>query len=293
MSVRCTSGDVTNDPTQAVGIIGMSLRRDKFPDPLWLTLAPHWPEPRFGMYFGKQDMRDYHIMSGPEKNGGVLTLGGVNKSLFTGDINYVPLDTTKYYSESNFFWQVPVDGALVGGVTFGKGTSIIDTGSALIMAPQTVCDAFYRNVTRVQQSGSLGYYYFPCSSAAGITDLSFTFGGVVYTVPKSDLVRFEPSILSGGVEWCSGEVMPTPPGYGNNWIIGDTFLKNVYTVYQHDPPAVGFAQLVRNGTTPVHPASPSSPAGANASGTPPTASKPSGARRRVTGAGIVALGAVL
>lgn len=53
----------------------MSLRRDKYPDPLWLTLSPHWPEPRFGMYFGKQDVRDYYNMSGPLHNGGVMTLG--------------------------------------------------------------------------------------------------------------------------------------------------------------------------------------------------------------------------
>lgn len=99
-------------------------------------------------------------------------------------------------------------------MTFGKGTSIIDTGSALIMAPQTVCDAFYANVPRIQQSGSLGYYYFPCASAAGIKDLTFTFGGVNYTVPREELFRFEPTISHSGTDWCSGEVMPTPPGYG-------------------------------------------------------------------------------
>lgn len=27
------------------------------------------------------------------------------------------------------------------------------------------------------------------------------------------------------------------------WIIGDTFLKNVYSVFKYNPPAVGFAQL--------------------------------------------------
>ena len=27
------------------------------------------------------------------------------------------------------------------------------------------------------------------------------------------------------------------------WIVGDTFLKNVYAAFQYDPPAVGFAKL--------------------------------------------------
>ncbi|KIJ37242.1 hypothetical protein M422DRAFT_260180 [Sphaerobolus stellatus SS14] len=30
---------------------------------------------------------------------------------------------------------------------------------------------------------------------------------------------------------------------GPNWIIGNTFLKNVYSVFRFDPLAVGFAQL--------------------------------------------------
>jgi len=27
------------------------------------------------------------------------------------------------------------------------------------------------------------------------------------------------------------------------WVVGDTFLKNVYSVFRANPPAVGFAQL--------------------------------------------------
>ncbi|KAG5717259.1 hypothetical protein E4T56_gene19947, partial [Termitomyces sp. T112] len=28
-----------------------------------------------------------------------------------------------------------------------------------------------------------------------------------------------------------------------SWIVGDTFLKNVYSVFRYDPPSVGFAEL--------------------------------------------------
>lgn len=39
----------------------------------------------------------------------------------------------------------------------------------------------------------------------------------------------------------------TASGRGANstitWVVGDTFLKNVYSVYRYDPPAVGFATL--------------------------------------------------
>jgi cathepsin D len=28
-----------------------------------------------------------------------------------------------------------------------------------------------------------------------------------------------------------------------SWIVGDTFLKNVYSVFRYDPPSIGFAKL--------------------------------------------------
>jgi len=31
--------------------------------------------------------------------------------------------------------------------------------------------------------------------------------------------------------------------FSEMWIVGDTFLKNVYSVFRAEPPAVGFAQL--------------------------------------------------
>jgi cathepsin D len=41
---------------------------------------------------------------------------------------------------------------------------------------------------------------------------------------------FDAGVLAGG-------------GFNETWIVGDTFLKNVYSVFRAEPPAVGFAQL--------------------------------------------------
>ena len=32
-------------------------------------------------------------------------------------------------------------------------------------------------------------------------------------------------------------------GLGNNWLVGDVFMKNVYTAFRYDPKSVGFAKL--------------------------------------------------
>ena len=41
---------------------------------------------------------------------------------------------------------------------------------------------------------------------------------------------------------------PPPPGSseseeGNTWLLGDAFMKNVYTIFDFDQDAVGFADL--------------------------------------------------
>jgi cathepsin D len=53
---------------------------------------------------------------------------------------------------------------------------------------------------------------------------------------------------SGKNQMCAGGIFDVGSTVGNaqgapSWIVGDTFLKNVYTVFQANPPAVGFAQL--------------------------------------------------
>jgi cathepsin D len=46
---------------------------------------------------------------------------------------------------------------------------------------------------------------------------------------------------------CAGAIFDAGVLYGGwfneTWIVGDTFLKNVYSVFRAEPPAIGFAQL--------------------------------------------------
>ena len=55
-------------------------------------------------------------------------------------------------------------------------------------------------------------------------------------------------ISSTGVQMCVGGIFDVGSTVGTgskvpSWIVGDTFLKNVYSVYRANPPSVGFATL--------------------------------------------------
>lgn len=68
-------------------------------------------------------------LSNQELPGGQFTLGGVNKTLFTGEINYIGLSDVNW-------WTIPMDSVIVNGqeITLppvAKG-AIIDTGTTLV-----------------------------------------------------------------------------------------------------------------------------------------------------------------
>ena len=64
-----------------------------------------------------------------ELPGGQLTLGGVNSTLFTGEINYIPLSAVSW-------WTIPMDSVLLNGLEItlpvNAKNAIIDTGSTLV-----------------------------------------------------------------------------------------------------------------------------------------------------------------
>ena len=68
-------------------------------------------------------------LSTPDLPGGQFTLGGVNSSLFTGEINYIGLSRVSW-------WTIPMDSVVMNGqeITLPVNTTeaIIDTGSAIV-----------------------------------------------------------------------------------------------------------------------------------------------------------------
>lgn len=82
-----------------------------------------------------------------------------------------------------------------------------------------------------------GYYLYPCSTSVSI---SLTFGGTAYSIESTDFSR--PADTAG--KECFGAFFGLDIGNGVvEWIVGDAFLKNVYSVYRSSPPAVGFAAV--------------------------------------------------
>jgi hypothetical protein len=101
-------------------------------------------------------------------NGGVLILGGIDNSYYTGNIYYIPITTQSY-------WLFKLTGILVGSsVITGNVNAIADTGTTLIVGPSSAITSInnYIGATRVPSSSSL-WYLSSCNLRATMPSTTF------------------------------------------------------------------------------------------------------------------------
>ncbi|KAJ7502459.1 acid protease [Mycena galericulata] len=181
-----------------------------------------------------------------EEPGGSFTLGGTNSTLYTGDIDFLPMAG----SSPPTFWllsvsSVTVQGAAVPVATGNAALAAIDTGTTLIGGPTNDVDAIWASVKGSSRVGDSmpGFFQFPCQTTL---EVSMSFGGKVWPINPADLSIGEgtsASMCLGGIfDLSLGSSIEANEG-NPTWVVGDTFLKNVYAVFQQNPSQIGFAQL--------------------------------------------------
>lgn len=132
-------------------------------------------------------------------------------------------------------------------MTLPSGSSsyaAIDTGTTLVGGPSSVVSQLYAAIPNSQAgTGDYdGYYIYPCSETVTV---DVAFGGRTWSISPDDFLLAQLSqtqCLGAFFELdMSGSSAPS-------WIVGDTFLKNVYSVFRYDPPSIGFANLSTTST---------------------------------------------
>ncbi|KAI0250122.1 aspartic peptidase domain-containing protein [Lactifluus subvellereus] len=178
-----------------------------------------------------------------EEPGGVFTLGGTNTTLFQGNIDFQSFTPPP---GGGSLWLQTISSVTVNGKKVDIGnttTAAIDTGTTLIGGPTAAVNAIWSAVPNsVPSTNMSGFFTFPCNTQLTI---SISFGGPSWPINVTDL-----NLGTVGDGQCLGGIFDVTGAWTINlraghpdWIIGDTFLKNVYTVFRAKPPAVGFAQL--------------------------------------------------
>ncbi|KZT69780.1 acid protease [Daedalea quercina L-15889] len=166
-------------------------------------------------------------------SGSELYIGGTDDSLYSGDIEYHDLS-----SSNQGYWQISGASAVVGGnTTVSNLDTIIDTGTTIMYGPPDSVKQFYAAIDGASEYDSEnGYYSIPCDS---IPTIAFSWGGSNWDI-SSD--TFNLGTTSDGN--CQGALAAQDLGLGDNvWLLGDTLLMNVYSAFDVDNNAIGFASL--------------------------------------------------
>jgi len=239
---QLTSG-LLDDPVSGIMGLAFSTIASTRAIPFWQALAN-------GNQLSTQEMGFWLTRANPnsqatEVPGGVFTLGGTNSSLFTGSIDFqnMPVSTPSFWLLS--LASVTVQGKSVQITTGASALSAIDTGTTLIGGPTADVTAIWAAVPGSGQSQvSQGFFNFPCTTDVTVT---LSFGGQSWSINSQDMnigQETRGSTLCLGAIFDLSQGTNIQSGSGNpNWVIGDTFLKNVYSVFRASPPSVGFAQL--------------------------------------------------
>ena len=160
-------------------------------------------------------------------SGSELYLGGANPQKYTGDIEWHDVISESY-------WVLQGNAFINSESASSEFNAVIDTGTTVVVAPPAQAEAFWANVEGSKPSGG-GYYTFPCDS---VPDVSFSFGGKNWDMSADNLNLG--STYSGSTQ-CVGSIVGLDVGI-SAWIVGDAFLKDVYTTFDFEENRVGFAE---------------------------------------------------
>lgn len=153
--------------------------------------------------------------------GGEMLVGGINSERFTGDITYIPVTYEGY-------WEVQSQGVAVNGeiVSGTASNAAIDTGTSLWYVPTSVAQAFYSQLNG-QAYGNQGYWSIPCSTET--FTFAAVFNNVQFEVDLGDmLLGYADQTRQQCVFGLVAQDAQDPQG-NTIAIIGDAFLKNVYS----------------------------------------------------------------
>eukprot|EP00584_Thalassiosira_punctigera_P005285 CAMPEP_0172539184 /NCGR_PEP_ID=MMETSP1067-20121228/10441_1 /TAXON_ID=265564 ORGANISM="Thalassiosira punctigera, Strain Tpunct2005C2" /NCGR_SAMPLE_ID=MMETSP1067 /ASSEMBLY_ACC=CAM_ASM_000444 /LENGTH=445 /DNA_ID=CAMNT_0013324829 /DNA_START=87 /DNA_END=1424 /DNA_ORIENTATION=- len=200
---------------------------------------------------------------------GELAIGGYNEDLMQDpdNINWVPIERPAY-------WLIAMDQVKFGDtvITTEKTGAIMDTGTSLLYGPQDQVDQITSAFEGARYVPRLSLYNIPCDT--DIPNLEFQIGGQAYNIPGDNLMITDDSnkycffavaimkfAVSSEVDTLDEELeekvmdeiknlageagqSPIPSEYKHNtWLMGDSFLRQQYNIFDYDNEQFGLAEL--------------------------------------------------
>lgn len=179
-------------------------------------------------------------------NGGVLIFGGVDTKKFTG-----PLVNNKILGPQNKellhrYWVQMNSITLSRSGQSAKSYSganlpvVVDSGSSLSYLPNSIVKAMAADFSGQLDTDS-GLYLVPCSQTTQGGTVDFVFGSATIKVPFSEWIwKYDSST-------CILGAVGTTSSSGITALLGDTFMRSAFVVFDQDHQTISMAQYANCG----------------------------------------------
>lgn len=215
-------------------------------------LAPYENLPAKMASTGKINSNAYSLwLNDLDANTGSILFGGVDTDQFEGELKTLPIQAEgAVYAE----FLITLTGLYMGDQAVVTGQALpvlLDSGSSLTYLPDSMVQTIYDKVS-AQYDSSEGAAYIACSAANDDISLRFNFSEPVISVAMNELVldlvtaSGKRPTFSDGTAACLFGIAPS--GSGSN-VLGDTFLRSAYVVYDLANNEISLAQTTFNSTT--------------------------------------------
>jgi hypothetical protein len=183
-------------------------------------------------------------LRGVDNPNGALIFGGLDTGKYIGELAKLPMLDREDTPRGADRYYVTMTGV---GLTLPDGTVtqseeiavsvFFDTGSTFSRLPTPIYQAFAGSFVNGQFDPESGYYFVDCSVTDVAGSIDFYFGSKTIRVPLNDFI-WE---VQG---YCILGVMPDD----DEPILGDTFLRAAYVVFDQDNRNIHIAQAANCGT---------------------------------------------
>ncbi|KAI2630484.1 eukaryotic aspartyl protease [Xylaria nigripes] len=180
-------------------------------------------------------------------NQGSILFGGIDKEQFTGTLQTLPIQTN-HDIRSEFL--ITLTSLKLGQKTIAHDQALavlLDSGSSLTYLPDDMTALIYAQVN-AQYDSTAGAAYVSCALASDPTTLDFTFTSPTITVAMNELVfnlASSESLDFSDTQACLFGIAPAGSGSA---VLGDTFLRSAYVVYDVENDQISLAQTNFNAT---------------------------------------------
>ncbi|RIB04265.1 aspartic peptidase domain-containing protein [Gigaspora rosea] len=161
-----------------------------------------------------------------------LTIGGIDPSKYTGELVYTEIAITV-----GDYWTIFIDDFSINNksLSFQRRIGRIVSGLSPIIVPFDDVHKIYQQIPNAIENNN-GMFRIPCESELKV---KINIGGVDWDIDQRDLISIQ---QLNNLKICHGMIIGGITD-NNEWILGTTFLKNVYSVYDSLNHKIGFAKL--------------------------------------------------